>query len=136
MKILNKWLAIFVLCTAFCVLFIAVLIRKKESLQVEKAQKSVLVAVLRAKESQIGRRRSYYLYFSYQGKENSATIDKEFFTKAKSLQSVKLLHDPEYPDLFLQPGRSEKGQILSSYILITSSVFGMIYSIIKLIKEG
>ena len=129
------WAFMFLLSIFMATMMILSLPHHYDYQRVEQQGNLVDVEVVRGSEFRFGKRTTYELHFIYEGRERSTQVSQDYLVNVRGLRSTKLLHSPDYPDIFLQPSQSEDWEIASGYLLIVFFVFMTGYSFINLLKD-
>jgi hypothetical protein len=134
MKKSASWILMFVLCLFMGTMMALSLPNQLKAEKVVAKNQLVPVAIVRSSASHWGKRPAYFLHFTYQGQAHSAKVSPEFLRQIEGLRSTQLLHLPEYPTIFLQPGHTESGEFLAGCLLVAMFLGLMIYSGGKILR--
>jgi hypothetical protein len=134
MKLLNIWTLVLLLSIAIATVMALSLPDLLKSRKLVEQKNLVEVQIVSGKEFHVGKRHMYNLHFIYEGKQHSIQVGRDYLARVKALQSTKLLHLPEYPDIFLSPGYDTSSQFTSAIVLISFFAFASLYSCVRLFK--
>jgi hypothetical protein len=135
MRLLNIWTLLFIVCAFLTLMFSLGFSNERQVDEVLRRGQLVEVEILRSTEAQFGKRHSYTLYFTYNGQQEHTYISRDYSYQIKNTRSTRLLHLAEYPHIFIDPGKKEKGELLSAYILVGLTTIGAGYCLIKSISN-